>query len=39
MKELGLTKETKTIFLRNVNIIYLNDLRISEAKARKNAGE
>lgn len=38
IKELGLTKETKTIFLKNVDMIYLNDSRISEARARKDDG-
>ncbi len=35
IKELGLTKVTKTLFLQTVNMVYLNDSKISEAKSRK----
>lgn len=37
IKELGLKKETRPIFLRAVNMIYQNDLQISAARARKDA--
>jgi len=39
IKDLELKKETKAVFLRAVNMIYQNDLRISEAKTRKKAKE
>lgn len=39
VKELGLEKETKTVFLAAVNLIYQNDMKISEARARKEARE
>ena len=39
IKELGLTKETKTIFLKDTNMIYQNDIRIAQAKAAKLRGK
>lgn len=35
IKELGLEKVTKTVFLAAVNLIYQNDTKISEARTRK----
>lgn len=39
IKDLGLKKETMTIFLKATNMIYLNDTKIAEARARKEMKE
>jgi hypothetical protein len=39
IKELGLTKETKTIFLKTTNMIYISDTEIAKARARKDMKE
>jgi len=39
IKELKLIKETKIIFLKIVDMIYQNDMKISQARARKDQGK
>ena len=39
IKELGLKKETKIIFLKIVDMIHQNDMKISQARARKETRE
>lgn len=36
IKDLKLTRETKILFLKNVDMIYLNDTKIAEARATRD---